>query len=141
MVKLILINAVTLACAVAVSGVSLSTRSCDYHDAALPTCETTLGSPLVADCQEALKHLATRCNQSNAYKSSCTTQITVRTCKIDVCGPNGSQILDGVNCGGYLQTILNHCQWNGRVGGYILPAVCNVFTPYLGDYKLQFSHS
>ncbi|KAI0750097.1 hypothetical protein C8Q80DRAFT_1269865 [Daedaleopsis nitida] len=105
---------------------------------------TSGGSPLVSDCAEALKRLEGQCRQSNGDTSYCKTQVNYGTCKIDACGQNKAQIADGVNCGGYLQTILNECHYGGRVGGFITPDDCNVnFSSGEGFnyYKLQFSHS
>ncbi|KAI0741912.1 hypothetical protein C8Q80DRAFT_1274260 [Daedaleopsis nitida] len=150
MAKLTILSAVALACAVAVQGASLGgnatlvARACQYHDKIQQRCETSGGSPLVSDCVEALKQLNPECKQSNSGYSHCKTQVKVGTCKIDVCGQSGGEIAPGVNCGGYLQTILNECQHDGLVGGYIKPDECNVeYTEAnsVHDYRLQFSHS
>ncbi|KAI0746611.1 hypothetical protein C8Q80DRAFT_782356 [Daedaleopsis nitida] len=153
MAKLTILSAVALACAVAVQGASLGgnatfvarDRDCADHDPAEPKCETTGGSPLVSDCVEALKRLDNQCLQGNDQGSWCTSLVKFGTCKIDVCGDNGAQIASGIHCGGYLQTILNNCQSNGLVGGYLIPQKCNVRSAGggegTGNYKLQFSHS
>ncbi|KAI0750088.1 hypothetical protein C8Q80DRAFT_1343997 [Daedaleopsis nitida] len=144
MSKLAVLSAVALACAVAVQ------ERCRVHDAAESSCETSGGSPLVSDCVEALKRLSGQCVQSNGGHSYCKTEVAYYTCKIDVCGEPAARIADGVNCGGYLQTILNDCQSGGRVGGYLAPADCNVQTASQGPsptdssyqgYRLQFSHT
>ncbi|KAI0750091.1 hypothetical protein C8Q80DRAFT_1120155 [Daedaleopsis nitida] len=157
MTRLTILSAVALACAVAVQGASLGgnatlvARACDQHDTTPPKCETSGGSPLASDCVEALKRLSGQCVQSNDSRpSQCQTQVTYGTCKIDACGETGAKIADGVNCGGYLQSILNECQSGGRVGGYLAPTDCNVQTaplertqadPAYTGYKLQFSHT
>ncbi|KAI0750078.1 hypothetical protein C8Q80DRAFT_1353411 [Daedaleopsis nitida] len=150
MAKLTILTAVALACAVAVQGASLGgnatlvARACEKPDATPSVCQTSGGSPLVSDCVQALKQLTGNCEQSNDVGSHCKTQVKYGTCKIDACGQDGAQIPDDVNCGGYLQTILNDCQSGGRVGGHLVPKICNVdysYPPTDPDYWLQFSHS
>ncbi|KAI0746607.1 hypothetical protein C8Q80DRAFT_782071 [Daedaleopsis nitida] len=154
MAKLTILSAVALACAVAVQGASLGgnatfvarEKGCEDHDPAEPKCETTGGSPLVSDCVEALKWLgSSTCYQGNSERSWCTTRVTFGTCKIDACGDESAEMAPGIHCGGYLQTILNDCQFGGRIGGYLIPQKCNVRVPGRvegsGNYKLQFSHS
>ncbi|KAI0750122.1 hypothetical protein C8Q80DRAFT_1353435 [Daedaleopsis nitida] len=157
MAKLTILSAVALACAVAVQGASLGgsnatlvARGCEKPDTTQPECQTTGGSPLVSDCVVALKRLSGQCAESNGGYSQCHTQVQYGTCKIDACGVWGLGILEGVNCGGYLQTILNNCQSGGRVGGYLEPEGCNIeqyatdsdtFWSEPKDYRLQFSHS
>ncbi|KAI0750079.1 hypothetical protein C8Q80DRAFT_1120144 [Daedaleopsis nitida] len=151
MAKLTMLNAVALACAVAVQGASLggnstlAARACKGPDAAQLECQTSGGSPMVSDCVEAIKRLTGDCLQHNNYGSHCTTVSQHGTCKIDVCGQPAALLDRSLNCGGYLQTILNDCQSGGLVGGYLEPDVCNVWwngTPGPDDfYRLQFSHS
>ncbi|KAI0741666.1 hypothetical protein C8Q80DRAFT_1123506 [Daedaleopsis nitida] len=147
MVKFAVLNTVALACAVAVQGASLEARRCPSPDDVLPICETSLGSPKLSDCQEAVNQLGDGstqgwCKQSNNYGSSkCQTVVRYRSCKIDVCGDPDVALEDGISCGGYLQTVLNHCNWNGLVGGTISPKYCNVKGGNYNEYRLQFSHS
>ncbi len=54
---------------------------------------------------------------NNGGGSFCTTLVTVGSCKVDACGNWEDELDAGVNCGRYLQTILNSCQSNGCVGG------------------------
>ncbi len=70
-------------------------------------------SPDVADCQQAISQLSGTCHQTNGGGSFCTALVTVGSCKIDVCGNWDAQLDSGVDCEGYLQTILNGCQSNG----------------------------
>ena len=123
----------------------LPTVPCATPDLTAPTCETSDGSPLVSDCQAAIAEIASTCKNGNSVGSKCSTIVTHGTCKIDACGTT-TELADGVNCGGYLQSVLNSCQSNGKVGGFLKPASCNrkdgedipqAFLPY----KLQFSHS
>ncbi|KAI0741893.1 hypothetical protein C8Q80DRAFT_1196892 [Daedaleopsis nitida] len=98
------------------------------------------------DCAEAIKQLSGTCRQSNGHRSLCTTLVTVRTCKIDVCGQKDSELYEGVNGGGYLQKTLNECHSGGRVGGKIFPVQCHVNYGtngllYGDALRLQFSHS
>ncbi|KAI0702981.1 hypothetical protein C8T65DRAFT_261028 [Cerioporus squamosus] len=130
----------TFFAATAVQGASLAERACSSPDLTAPVCQTTDGSPNQSDCVSALSKLSGQCHQFNNVGSTCTSMVTVGTCKIDVCGFPGAEIAAGVNCGGYLQTILNDCSSGGRVGGFLEPAKCNIA---FGDqpYRLQFSHS
>ena len=113
---------------------------CSTPDLTHPVCQTSNGSPTAGDCQAAIKKLSGQCHQSNNVGSHCTSLVTVGTCKIDVCGFPGGELDSGVNCGGYLQNILNTCHSGGRVGGYLNPETCNVqFRD--SPYRLQFSHS
>ncbi|KAI0741903.1 hypothetical protein C8Q80DRAFT_164077 [Daedaleopsis nitida] len=145
-------SAVVIAMALAVQGATLSERDgCTTPDTTAPICDTSLGSPNMDDCANAIKQLSGTCRQTNSYDSACKTLVTVGTCKIDACGGYHSQLNDGVNCGGYLQTILNSCHSGGLVGGKLYPARSNVkyrgadkiptteLDKYL--YHLQFSHS
>ncbi|KAI0741649.1 hypothetical protein C8Q80DRAFT_1221623 [Daedaleopsis nitida] len=136
-----------LACTVAVRGMALVERTdppCTSPDTRAPVCETTLGSPKVDDCVRAMNYLTGQCRQRDIGGSQCTTLLTVGTCKIDVCGPPGWQLRDGVWCPGYFQSIINNCSWNGLVGGYLEPERCNLIEPDGYDnphFRLQFSHS
>ncbi|KAI0741594.1 hypothetical protein C8Q80DRAFT_1123454 [Daedaleopsis nitida] len=127
MTTLATLSAVAVACAVAVQGASivnvngslnatLAARGCSLQDSTTSKCETSGGSPL----------------------------IFYGTCQLDVCGPIKAQIADGVNCGGYFQTILNECQHDGRVGGLLIPETCNVdFSHAMSStraYKLEITH-
>ena len=99
----------------------------------------------MSDCQYALRQITGRCQQTNGGGSQCTTVATWNTCKVDVCGTVGLSLLPNINCGGYLQSLLNSCNSGGRVGGQIHPAKCNILfpSPRIGsyEYRLQFSHS
>ena len=132
--------------AIAIAQATSVVAQCPTPDLTPPVCETSDASPTVADCQAAINKLAnagTRdCYQGNTFGTHCTSLITEGTCKIDACGPFGARIILGVNCGGYFQNILNSCQSGGKVGGFLTPAKCNVFSPDSeSPYKLQFSHS
>ncbi|EIN11820.1 hypothetical protein PUNSTDRAFT_42961 [Punctularia strigosozonata HHB-11173 SS5] len=120
-------------------GAVLEQRTCGSPDTAAPVCQTSSGSPLVQDCQVAIQQLgSSSCKVSNTGGSDCSTQVTVGTCKIDACSDgNTPELQPGVNCGGYLQSILNSCQSNGMVGGILSPESCNVAGE--GAYRLQFS--
>ena len=126
--------------AIAIIQATLALAQCSTPDLTPPVCQTSGGSPTVGDCQAAIKKLSGPCHQFNNVGSFCTSIVTVGTCKIDVCGFPGAQLDSGVNCGGYLQNILNTCQSGGRVGGYLEPATCNILF-HDQPYKLQFSHS
>ncbi|KAI0741788.1 hypothetical protein C8Q80DRAFT_1123585 [Daedaleopsis nitida] len=137
---------VALAWAGVAQGMSLVERFCP-DDRTAPICETSGGSPLASDCQVALRDIDGRCKQENRDgPSHCTTVATWNTCKIDVCGNVNYSLLPNINCGGYLQSVLNSCNSGGRVGGQIHPARCNILFPsshQIGnyEYRLQFSHS
>ncbi|PIL31674.1 hypothetical protein GSI_06377 [Ganoderma sinense ZZ0214-1] len=136
----ILATSAAILSSVAVQGATLDKRACPTPDQTKPVCQTSGGSPTMDDCAAALKKLSGPCHQYNNVGSYCTSMVTVGTCKIDVCGYPGAQLDSGVNCGGYLQTILNDCSSGGKVGGYLEPASCNV--AYKDQpYRLQFSHS
>jgi hypothetical protein len=125
---------------IAILQATLALAVCPTPDLTPAVCETSGGSPTVSDCQAAIGKLSGSCHQFNNVGSFCTSIVTVGTCKIDVCGFPGAELEPGVNCGGYLQTILNSCQSGGLVGGHLNPADCNVqFRD--SPYKLQFSHS
>lgn len=126
--------------AVTVVQATLALAQCSSPDLTAPVCQTSSASPKVSDCQAAIEKLSGACHQSNKVGSLCTSLVTVGTCKIDVCGFPGAQLASGVNCGGYLQNILNTCQSGGLVGGYLTPESCNVAF-HDSPYKLQFSHS
>jgi hypothetical protein len=126
--------------AIAIVQATSALAKCSTPDLTAPVCQTSGGSPKVSDCQAAIEKLSGPCHQSNNVGSYCTSLVTVGTCKIDVCGFPGAQLDSGVNCGGYLQNILNTCQSGGLVGGYLNPETCNIaFRDQ--PYKLQFSHS
>jgi hypothetical protein len=116
---------------------------CSTPDLTPPVCQTSGASPTVSDCQAAIKDLSgVLCAQSNPGGSLCTTLVQSGSCGIDVCGPLGTELLSGVNCGGYLQNILNTCQSGGLVGGYLAPAACNADGPTTNPlFKVQFSGS
>jgi len=122
-------------------GAVLEQRTCGSPDTAAPVCQTSGGSPLVQDCQVALNQLGgSDCKVTNTGGSDCSTLVTVGTCKVDACSDGNTPSLQpGVNCGGYLQNILNTCQSNGMVGGLLSPETCNVAGE--GAYRLQFSHA
>ena len=126
--------------AIAIVQATSALGQCSTPDLTAPVCQTSSGSPKVSDCQAAIEKLSGPCHQSNDVGSYCTSLVTVGTCKIDVCGFPGAQLDSGVNCGGYLQNILNTCQSGGLVGGYLNPATCNIAF-HDQPYKLQFSHS
>ncbi|EGN99406.1 hypothetical protein SERLA73DRAFT_73933 [Serpula lacrymans var. lacrymans S7.3] len=126
--------------AVAILQATSTLAVCSSPDNTPAVCQTSQASPKVSDCQAAIEKLSGPCHQSNNVGSYCTSLVTVGTCKIDVCGYPGAELYSGVNCGGYLQTILNSCQSGGLVGGYLQPEKCNI--QYNDQpYKLQFSHS
>ncbi|KAI0741692.1 hypothetical protein C8Q80DRAFT_1274081 [Daedaleopsis nitida] len=148
---------VTVACIVAVQGASLVERdSCPTNDHGSLKCETSGGSPLVADCEAAINTIPDNayCTQENAHGSLCTTMVRVGTCKIDVCGALSSTvspISSVTRCNTYLRTLLASCKSGSLVGGQIFPQHCSVHyvdtpiqDPGLVDkhhYRLQFSHS
>ncbi|KAJ6608261.1 hypothetical protein B0H10DRAFT_1921132 [Mycena sp. CBHHK59/15] len=140
-------SAILLA-ATAVSTFSSVFAACDPPDNTAPTCQTTAGSPLISDCQVAIEQLGTnnRCLNTNMFGSECTTITSHNTCKIDACSIGATYGLQqGVDCGGYLQTLINSCAGSGdaagRVGGTIYPALCNQLQNFDVKYKLQFSHN
>ncbi|KAJ6549747.1 hypothetical protein B0H19DRAFT_853120, partial [Mycena capillaripes] len=121
---------------------------CDPPDETPANCETSAGSPLISDCQTAIEQLGTnnRCLNTNQFGSECTTITSHGTCKIDACSIGATfGLQEGVNCGGYLQTILNSCGGSGdaagRVGGTLFPAQCNQAQSFDVNYKVQFSHN
>lgn len=116
--------------------------ACPDDRAAHPKCETTGGSPLASDCQIALGQISDQCQQISDGFSQCTTVARHGSCKIDVCGERWTSLQRGINCGGYLQAVLNSCKSGGRVGGQISPSACNINYPSYGGhgpYRLQFS--
>ena len=132
--------------AIAIAQATSVLALCPTPDLTRPVCQTSDASPTVADCQAAIEQLSGQdCRQINdfGFGSHCTSLVTVGTCKIDVCGPR-AEIPPVVNCGGYLQNILNSCQSGGKVGGFLTPATCNVLPHDLEPglpFKVQFSHS
>lgn len=96
-----------------------SAPACSTPDNTPAVCQTSDASPAVADCQQALDQLgSSTCQNNNGGGSFCTTLVTVSSHKIDTCGNWEDELDAGVNCGGYLQTILNSCQsTDGCIGG------------------------
>ena len=126
--------------AIAIAQATTVLAQCSSPDLTPPVCQTSDASPTVEDCQAAIEKLSGSCHQSNKGGSLCTSLVIVGTCKIDVCGSPGTQLAPGVNCGGYLQNILNTCQSGGLVGGLLNPEECNLASD-TSFYRLQFSHS
>ena len=115
--------------------------NCSSPDNTPPVCQTSNGSPVIGDCQAAISQLSGQCQVTNGAGSDCSTLVTVGTCKIDACGDDNAELLPGVNCGGYLQNILNTCGSNNLVGGLLSPASCNVENSPNNNYRLQFSRA
>ncbi|KAG9226228.1 hypothetical protein CCMSSC00406_0005139 [Pleurotus cornucopiae] len=127
-----------------ISVVTSTLAVCDPPDDTAANCETSDASPLVSDCQIAIQNLGAdnQCLNTNGFGSECTTVTTHGTCKIDACSiGNTFGLQKGVDCGGYLQTILNQCNSNGRVGGTLFPMLCNQAQGFDVSYKVQFSHA
>jgi hypothetical protein len=106
--------------AIAIAQATSVLAQCSSPDLTPPVCQTSDASPTVGDCQAAIGKLSGQCHQSNNVGSLCTSLVTVGTCKIDACGFPGAELASGVNCGGYLQNILNTCQSGGKVGGLLI---------------------
>ncbi|KAI0757442.1 hypothetical protein C8Q80DRAFT_1265368 [Daedaleopsis nitida] len=142
MVKFALIHAVALAFAVTVQAAVLVEPQGEFcAEGNSPVCQTSGGSPLVSDCQQAVNLLgASRCQQTNGWPtgSHCQTITKYGTCKIDACGKHNAQTQ--ILCNYYLQDMLKFCQSNGLVGGQYKPTSCYV-DPETDDYYLQFSHT
>ncbi|KAF9500573.1 hypothetical protein BDN71DRAFT_1143935 [Pleurotus eryngii] len=67
----------------------------------------------------------------------CALQLFQYNRLIDAC-PIGNTfgLRKGVNCGGHLQTILNQCNFNGRVRGTLFPMLCNQVQGFDVSYKV-----
>jgi hypothetical protein len=111
-----------------------------------PKCETSDGSPVVSNCQQAVAQSAASgliCENINSASSACSTHVTVSTCKIDSCSAVHVSLAanppDLTCCSDFLQKILDTCQSNSKVGGQIVPAGC--LTGIDDALRVQFSHS
>src|SRR5262245_19574005 len=111
--------------------VTQAQSSCPLAADTSPKCETSNGSPLVSDCQQAVAQLAasgSACENTNSAGSACSTLVKVGTCKIDSCGAVHVSLLSNppspTLCSDFLQKILDTCQSNDKVGGQIEPAGC-----------------
>ena len=87
-------------------------------------CQTSSGSPDVSDCttvaSEGSNPGGVGCGQ--AYGSGCYTDVTVGACSGVLCQNDGTSpvCLAQASCEGtYWQMLLDQCQSNGKVGGYV----------------------